>query len=84
MPIGLPIYFEGVSRDQVNDYLGEVQIGLTIHWEGMHQNPLTSAQRQALAMSERILTLTVDQYTNRTQLDYLVEQLDKAIKTLSR
>lgn len=79
MPLGLPIYFTVISRDKVNAFLGDHQIGLTIHWEKMHQNPVTSAQKQAMQMSERILTLSIDQYTNHTQLDYLVERLKMAL-----
>ena len=79
MPMGLPVYFTGASRDSVNAFLGDRQIGLTIHWEHMHENPMTPAQKMVMAMSDRILTLTIDQYTHRTQLDYLVEQLKMAL-----
>jgi len=80
MPMGLPVFFAGVSRDRVNEFLGAAQIGLTIHWEDMHTPPLSPAQKQAVEMSAHILTLPVDQYTNRTQLDYLVRQLRSAIE----
>lgn len=80
MPMGLPVFFADVSRDRVNEFLGAAQIGLTIHWEGMLENPLMPAQKRATEMSARILTLPVDQYTNRTQLDYLVRQLRSAIE----
>jgi len=79
IPMGLPIFFNGISRDRVNAFLGDHQIGLTIHWEKMHQGPLTSAQKEAIEMSDRILTLTIDQYTNHTLLDYLLVQLHKAL-----
>ena len=79
MPLGLPIYFTNASRDVVNDILGDHQIGLTIHWEHMHKNPITPVQQLAMEMADRILTLTIDQYTNHTQLDYLLEQLQKAL-----
>ncbi len=80
MPLGLPVYFKGISRDKVNAELGDACIGLTIHWENMHKSPLTPVQQLAMQMSERILTLTIDQYTTRAQLDYLVENLYKAIR----
>jgi hypothetical protein len=79
MPLGLPIFFNGISRDMVNAYLGDHQIGLTIHWEHMHENPITSPQKMAMEKADRILTLTIDQYTHRTHLDYLVEQLKMAL-----
>lgn len=79
MPIGLPVYITKVSRNKVNNYLGDQQIGLTVHWENMHENPVTPAQKRAMEISDHILTLTVDQYTNHTQLDYLVENLKEAI-----
>ncbi len=79
MPLGLPVYFSGVSRDRVAEQLGESQIGLTVHWENIHARPDTPAQRLAVEMSSRILTLAIDQYTGREQLDYLVEQLIEAI-----
>ena len=63
----------------VNVFLGDRQIGLTIHWEHMHENPMTPAQKLAMEMADRILTLTIDQYTHQTQLDYLLEQLQKAV-----
>jgi hypothetical protein len=79
MPLGLPIYFSSASRDRVNAFLGDHQIGLTIHWEHMHENPVIPAQKLAMEMADRMLTLTIDQYTNRTQLDYLVEKLKETI-----
>lgn len=79
MPLGLPVYFSGVSRDRVAEQLGEAQIGLTVHWENIHAQPDTPAQRLAVEMSSQILTLAIDQYTGREQLDYLVEQLIEAI-----
>ena len=79
IPFGLPVYFTKVSRDAVNRLLGNARIGLTIHWEEMHKPPLTTPQAEAMAMSQRLLTLAVDQYTDRAQLDYLVKQLCLAI-----
>lgn len=80
MPLGLPVVFSGVSRDRVAAQLGESQIGLTVHWENMHPDASTPAQRLAMDMSNRILTLAIDQYTSTKQLDYQVEQLSIAIE----
>ena len=79
MPMGLPIFINRISRDMVNAFLGDHQIGLTIHWEHMHENPMTSVQKLAMEMADRILTLSIDQNTHRTQLDYLLEQLKIAL-----
>ncbi len=79
MPMGLPVIFSGISRDKVNETLGNSQIGMTIHWEKMHGHPFTLAQKQAVEMSRQILTLTIDQYTTKDQLDYLVRILKTAI-----
>jgi hypothetical protein len=80
MPMGLPVYFNGISREVVNVALGDASIGLTIHWENMHKSPLTQVQQLAMQMSERILTLNIDQYTTRAQLDYLAEKLFEAVR----
>jgi len=80
MPLGLPVTFHGISRDVVNAALGEASIGLTIHWENIHNGRLTPVQQQAMQLSERILTLTIDQYTTHAQLDYLAEHLNEAIR----
>lgn len=84
MPLGLPIYLPGLPRDRVNAILGNSQIGLTIHWENMHQNPITPAQKLASGMSERILTLPIDQYTSHSQLDFLAEQLGHAVEIVKQ
>lgn len=80
MPLGLPVVLSGVSRDRVAAHLGEAQIGLTVHWENIHADPNTPAQHLAVETSSRILTLAIDQYTSRAQLDYQVEQLIIAIE----
>ncbi|NMC45811.1 MAG: hypothetical protein GYA52_03180, partial [Chloroflexi bacterium] len=43
MPMGLPVYFQGVSRDRVNEELGTASIGLVIHCEELLHNPRTAA-----------------------------------------
>ena len=82
MPSGLPVYFSGVSRDEVNRELGNAQIGLTIHWEEILDNPRTQGNRLAVEMAGKMLTLVIDQRTSRKQLDYLASNLVKAIATV--
>ncbi len=83
MPMGLPVYIRGVSRDRVNEELGKASIGLVIHWEELLHNPRTAANREAVEMANSMLTLVCDQRTSRAQLDYLVRELKKTIqKTL--
>ncbi len=84
MPLGLPVYVNGVSRDALYDYLGENGIGLFIHWEELRHDPRTRGSTLAVAMAERILTLTTDQRTSRAQLDYLAENLAEGIKQLKK
>lgn len=79
LPLGLPVYFSGVSRDRVYQELGNAQIGLTIHWDEIRSDPRTSGNRLAVDMAGRILTLAIDQQTGRRQLDYLARQLVRAI-----
>ena len=80
MPLGLPVYFSGVSRDRVNDELGQHAIGLTIHWDELLHHPRTRLNPQVVSMASRMLTLPVDQRTSHKQLDYLVWQLKRAIR----
>ena len=79
MPLGLPVYFSGVSRDRVYNALGEAGIGLTIHWEDILTHPGVSRSRTAVDMASRMLTLMIDQRTSHKQIDYLVQQLVQAI-----
>lgn len=75
MPLGLPVYVKDNLRDALNDYLGENSIGLTIHWEDLLNDPRISNHTDVLDMAKNILTLTVDQYTNQKQLEYLAKKL---------
>ncbi|MBA4420783.1 MAG: hypothetical protein C0391_06520 [Anaerolinea sp.] len=79
MPLGLPVYFSRVSRDRVNEKLGEAGIGLTIHWDEMMVDPRTNCNPMAVEMASTMLTLTIDQRTSRAQLDYLYENLKAGI-----
>ena len=82
MPMGLPVYLQGVSRDRVNEELGKASIGLVIHWEELLHNPRTAANAEAMEMAASMLTLVCDQHTSRAQMDYLVRQLKLAIKKI--
>ncbi len=79
-PMGLPVYFKGISRDVVYEALGHASIGLVIHWEALRHDPRTRQDPLVRAMASSILTLAVDQYTSQAQLDYLVQHLQQAIK----
>jgi hypothetical protein len=73
----------GGLRDQLNECLGENGIGLTIHWEDITTDPRLQNHTEAIEMASRILTLTVDQYTNTEQLQYQAQKLaDFAAKYL--
>ena len=79
MPMGLPVYFTGVSRDRVYNELGSAGIGLTIHWEDILTHPGVARSRTAVDMASRMLTLMIDQRTSHRQIDYLVQQLERGI-----
>jgi hypothetical protein len=80
IPLGLPVYVNGVSRDAVYDELGNAEIGLPIHWEEIRHHPLTNRNRLAVEMASNMLTLVIDQRTSRSQLNYLAEQLKWAVR----
>ena len=75
MPLGLPVYVRDGLRDELNDYLGENGIGLTIHWEDITSDHRLNGNAMAVQMASNILTLTIDQYTNQKQLEYLAQKL---------
>jgi dTDP-4-amino-4,6-dideoxygalactose transaminase len=75
MPLGLPVYVSENSRDQLNDYLGENGIGLTIHWEDLVTDSRLNNNPLAVEMAGNILTLTIDQYTSQKQLKFLARKL---------
>ena len=80
MPLGLPVYLNGVSRDTVYEHLGKNGIGLFIHWEELRHDPRTCSNSQAASMAGRMLTLAIDQRTSRAQMDFLAESLIKGIR----
>lgn len=79
MPLGLPVYVNGLARDQLFDELGEAGIGLTIHWDAISRDMRLSSNADALDMSSRMLTLVIDQRFSHKQLDYLALNLEALI-----
>jgi len=75
MPLGLPVYVRDGLRDQLNEYLGENGIGLTIHWEDLISDPRLNGNALAVEMTRNILTLAIDQYTSQKQLEFLSQKL---------
>ncbi len=74
-PLGLPVYVNGIARDELWDRLGETGIGLTIHWQGILHDARLNGNAAAVAMAGRMLTLACDQRISRTQMDYMVENI---------
>jgi hypothetical protein len=83
MPLGLPVYVRDGLRDQLNEYLGENGIGLTIHWEDLVNDPRLNGNALAVEMTRNILTLAIDQYTNQEQLEYLSQKIADFAATIS-
>lgn len=79
MPMGLPVYISGISRDLLTAELAEESISLTVHWDALLSDPHTKNDPKVTSMAEKILTLPVDQYTNKSQLDYLINILTRLI-----
>ena len=83
MPMGMPVYISGMPRDSLLELLAEVSISLTVHWDDLLSDPRTQTSPKVHAMAERILTLPVDQYTSKSQLDYMVDHLTRILSTCS-
>ena len=84
MPLGLPVYVRDGLRDELNEYLGENGIGLTIHWEDLLTDPRLNGDAVAVEMTRNILTLAIDQYTSQRQLDFLSQTIADFFATVSR
>lgn len=80
MPLGLPVYISNYSRDLLIDKLAEMSISLTVHWDALLTDPRTRDYPDVTNIARRILTLPVDQYTSRSQLNFLVDALTKLIR----
>ena len=83
MPLGLPVYVSHGLRDQLNDYLGENGIGLTIHWEDLASDPRLNGNALAVEMTSKILTLAIDQYTSQEQLVFLSQKITDFMATVN-
>ncbi|BBB47158.1 PLP-dependent aminotransferase family protein [Pelolinea submarina] len=75
MPLGLPVYVEGIERDWLQDELGEAGIGLTAHWAELAQDTRLNDNATAVEMANTMLTLVIDQRTGHKQMDTMVENL---------
>lgn len=75
MPLGLPVYVSGISRDGLFDELGNSGIGLTIHWDGLLHDTRLNGNSIAVNMARKILTLVIDQRTSHTQMDYVAQKI---------
>jgi len=80
LPLGLPVYITGVSRDELFNELGNAGIGLTIHWEELLTDPRLNKNPVAVDMASRILTLVIDQRTSHKQLDTMTQILMDRLK----
>ena len=80
MPLGLPVYVSGVSRDWLFDELGNAGVGLTIHWEELLHDPRLNRNRVAVDMAGRILTLVIDQRVSHKQMDYMAQTIISCIE----
>jgi|WetSurSiteA1Bulk_404760.scaffolds.fasta_scaffold18459_2 dTDP-4-amino-4,6-dideoxygalactose transaminase len=84
MPMGLPVYVSGLSRDWLFNELGNAGIGLTIHWDELLIDPRLNGNRVAVDMASKILTLVIDQRTSHKQMDYLVQNLIDRIEAAKK
>jgi len=80
MPLGLPVYVSGVSRDWLWDELGKAGIGLTIHWQSIPKDARLNGNAAAVEMASRILTLVCDQRTSRKQMDHMAETIKYCLR----
>ena len=84
MPLGLPVYISGISRDWLFDELGKAGIGLTIHWNGLLRDPRLNSNPLAVKMASEMLTLVIDQRTSHKQMDYMAREIRKSINKAMR
>ncbi len=68
-----------MARDELWNRLGEAGIGLTIHWQGIPNDARLNSNMAAVEMAGRILTLACDQRTSRTQMDAMVERIQRIL-----
>jgi hypothetical protein len=82
MPLGLPVYVKGVSRDRLIDELGRAGIGLLIHWDGLLRDPRLNVTPLAVKMASEMLTLVTDQRTSHKQMDFMVHTIRACIEQM--
>lgn len=75
LPLGLPVYVDGVSRDRLFDAMGNAGIGLTVHWDALLRDPRLNTDPMAVNIASRVLTLVIDQRHSRKQLEYQAGEL---------
>jgi hypothetical protein len=76
IPLGLPVYLNGVPRSRVLNRLARAQIGPLVHWAEIRRPAL------AAAMARKMLTLPIDQRAGRKEMEYLALLLVRAIETV--
>jgi Predicted pyridoxal phosphate-dependent enzyme apparently involved in regulation of cell wall biogenesis len=79
-PLGLPVYVNGMARDELWERLGEAGIGLTIHWQNIPYDARLKGSAGAVEMAVRMLTLACDQRTSRKQMDYMVKSTKSILR----
>jgi hypothetical protein len=84
MPLGFPVYFSGVSRDLVNNELGNAEVGLCIHWDDLLTDRRTNSNKIAVEMASTMLTLTIDQRVTVDQIEYLAKTLRNSIAKVKK
>ena len=82
MPLGLPVYIRGISRDWLFDELGRAGIGLLIHWDGLLRDPRLNGNPLAVKMASEMLTLVTDQRTSHKQMDFMVGTIKACIEQM--
>jgi hypothetical protein len=84
MPMGFPVYISGVSRNSVNNKLGNSEIGLSIHWDDLLIDQRTNRNAIAVEMASNMLTLATDQRFTSIQMDYLARTLKESIASIKK
>jgi hypothetical protein len=80
LPLGLPVYIDGVVRDWLFDEMGNAGVGLTVHWDALLRDPRLNADKIAVDMASRVLTLVIDQRLTHKQLEYQADVLARYLK----
>ncbi len=68
-PLGFPIYVKNGQRDALLNHLREQSVYPPVHWD-IRSDPRINTIPQTVAMSNRILTLILDQRFNMEDMDY--------------